>query len=88
MLPCGNTPASGTVLHLCMPAMWRQLTTDHKETPIFLDQSENLATWKALRGKTSEILDLDSGHIAMDILEFGPKSGLRAQALGPILKKI
>ena len=43
-----------------------------KRLGMVLDQSENLATWKALRGKTSEILDLDSGHIAMDILEYGP----------------
>ena len=37
-----------------------------------LDTTENTATWKYLGNKVSEVVNLESEHIAIDILEFPP----------------
>ena len=37
-----------------------------------LDTNENTATWTKIGGKVSEVLELPSEHIAIDVLEFPP----------------
>jgi len=45
-----------------------------KKLGMVLDTTENTATWKNLGDKVSDVVSLDSDHIAIDILEF-PEGG-------------